>query len=60
MTLMRPWTAFTQWAKMCIRDSYTAESLAESLKTITIPDIQAAAERLRLDTVYFLCGEAEA
>ena len=39
---------------------YTAESLAESLKTTTIPDIQAAAERLRLDTVYFLCGEAEA
>lgn len=39
---------------------YTAESLAESLKTITVPEIQAAAERLRLDTVYFLCGEAKA
>ena len=39
---------------------YTAESLAESLKTVTIPDIQAAAELLRLDTVYFLRGEAEA
>ena len=39
---------------------YTAESLAESLKTVTIPEIQAAARRLKLDTVYFLCGEVEA
>ena len=39
---------------------YTAESLAESLKTVTVPEIRAAAERLRLDTIYFLCGEAEA
>ena len=39
---------------------YTAESLAESLKTVTIPEIQAAARRLNLDTVYFLCGEVEA
>ena len=38
---------------------YTAESLAESLKTVTIPEIQAAARRLNLDTVYFLCGEVE-
>ena len=39
---------------------YTAESLAESLKTVTVPEIQAAAQRLKLDTVYFLCGEVEA
>ena len=39
---------------------YTAESLAESLKTVTISEIQAAARRLNLDTVYFLCGEVEA
>ena len=32
----------------------------ESLETVTIPEIQAAARRLKLDTVYFLCGEVEA
>ena len=39
---------------------YTTESLAEALKTVTIPEIQSAADRLALDTVYFLRGEADA
>ena len=39
---------------------YTAESLAQSLEAVTIPEIQAVAEQLKLDTVYFLHGEAEA
>ena len=39
---------------------YTTEGLAEALKTVTIPEIQSAADRLALDTVYFLRGEADA
>ena len=39
---------------------YTAESLAQSLEAVTIPEIQAVAEQLKLDTVYFLHGEAQA
>lgn len=39
---------------------YTAESLAQSLETVTVSEIQAVAEQMKLDTVYFLYGEAEA
>ena len=39
--------------------SYTTDQLAEQLKTVTVPEIQAAANGLRLDTIYFLRGEAE-
>lgn len=37
---------------------YTTDQLAEQLKAVTISDIQAAANKLKLDTVYFLRGEA--
>ena len=39
----------------------TAEAvLAEALTTVTVPQIQAAANKLKLDTVYFLRGEEQA
>ncbi len=36
----------------------TPETIAESLRHVTIPQMRSAAEKLRLDTVYFLKGEA--
>lgn len=38
---------------------YTPESLALQLSTVTIPQICEAANAVKLDTIYFLKGEAE-
>lgn len=39
---------------------YTTQSLADALTTVTVPQIQEAANKLKLDTVYFLRGEEQA
>ena len=39
---------------------YTTQSLADALATVTVPQIQEAANKLKLDTVYFLRGEEQA
>lgn len=38
---------------------YSPESLAAQLSTVTIPQIREAANAVKLDTIYFLKGEAE-
>jgi predicted Zn-dependent peptidase len=36
--------------------TYTPDTLAKALEKVTIPEIQAAANRVQLDTIYFLKG----
>jgi predicted Zn-dependent peptidase len=36
--------------------TYTPDTLAQALQKVTIPEIQAVANRLKLDTIYFLKG----
>lgn len=39
--------------------TYTAGELAEAIGRVTLPELQAAARKVRLDTVFFLKGEEE-
>jgi predicted Zn-dependent peptidase len=37
--------------------TYTPDTLADALQKVTVPELQAAANRVKLDTIYFLKGE---
>jgi hypothetical protein len=36
--------------------TYTPDTLAQLLQKVTVPELQAAANRVQLDTIYFLKG----